>query len=74
MVFIVLTTKDFNTLVWNYFSQLLSIYKTLWEGNILHKLDWMLLIKAWFPAGVILSLMLELYTAAQPEWVKKERK
>jgi len=67
------TVRDFNELAFKYFNQLFYIYRSLFDVKIPYNLDWMVLIKAGIPLGLIMSLMMELYTAAQPEWVKKRR-
>lgn len=66
--------KDFNGLVLNYFKQVIGAYKAMFNSRIPHNLDWIVLIKVGIPVGFTLSLMMELYTAAQPEWVKKKKK
>lgn len=70
---IVFAVKDFNGLVLNYFKQVIGAYKAMFNSRIPHNLDWIVLIKVAIPVGFILSLMIELYTAAQPEWVKKRK-
>jgi len=70
---VILTVKDFNMLILDYFKLILEAYKSLFNSKIPHNLDWKVLIKVGIPVGFILSLMIELYTAAQPEWVKKRK-
>ncbi|ERM92523.1 type IV secretory protein VirD4 [Caldanaerobacter subterraneus subsp. yonseiensis KB-1] len=70
---IVFAVKDFNGLVLNYFVQVIGAYKAVFNSRIPHNLDWIVLIKVGISVGFILSLMIELYTAAQPEWVKKKK-
>lgn len=70
---VILTVKDFNMLILDYFKLILEAYKSLFNSKIPHNLDWIVLIKVGIPVGFILSLMIELYTAAQPEWVKKRK-
>jgi len=67
------TVMKFNELAFKYFNQLFYIYKSLFDGKIPYNLDWMVLIKTGFPLGFILSLMMELYATAQPEWVKRRK-
>jgi hypothetical protein len=71
---VILTVKDFNMLILDYFKLILETYKSLFNSKIPHNLDWIVLIKVGIPVGFTLSLMMELYTAAQPEWVKKKKK
>lgn len=70
---VILTVKDFNMLILDYFKLILETYKSLFNSKIPHNLDWIVLIKVGIPVGFTLSLMMELYTAAQPEWVKKKK-
>ena len=70
---VILNVKDFNMLILDYFKLILEAYKSLFNSKIPHNLDWKVLIKVGIPVGFILSLMIELYTAAQPEWVKKRK-
>jgi hypothetical protein len=70
---VIFTVKDFNMLILDYFKLILEAYKSLFNNKMPHNLDWKVLIKVGIPVGFILSLMIELYTAAQPEWVKKKK-
>ncbi|SFE28367.1 Type IV secretory pathway, VirD4 component, TraG/TraD family ATPase [Thermoanaerobacter thermohydrosulfuricus] len=72
-VFIVFAIKDFNGLILNYFEQVIGVYKAMFNSRIPHNLNWIVLIKTGIPVGFILSLMIEFYTAAQPEWMKKRK-
>ncbi|HHY80286.1 MAG TPA: DUF853 family protein [Thermoanaerobacter sp.] len=73
VILVIFTVKDFNMLIVDYFKLILVAYKSLFNNKIPHNLDWKVLIKVGIPVGFILSLTTELYTAAQPEWVKKKK-
>jgi len=73
-VLLLLAGGDLQKLTVDYFRQIWSVLKAVANNAMPVGVDWLTLVRVGLPVGVLAFLIVEMYIASRPEWIKRKNK